>query len=56
MKVDQRITLLKYRSHDVVDDKIYKIYMAKIKTEHEEPLPVRLVVLNNAKQRMSEFH
>ena len=54
-KVDQKINSLKFRTYDIVDEKIYEINMAKRKIVHDEPILVGFTVLNNGKQRMLEF-
>ena len=54
-KVDQKINSPKFRSYDIVDEKIYEINMAKRKIVHDEPILVGFTVLNNGKQRMLEF-
>ena len=48
-KVDQKINSPKFRTYDIVDEKIYEIKMAK-KTVHDEPILVGFTVLNNGKQ------
>ena len=54
-KFDQKINSPKFRSYDIVDEKIYEINMAKRKIVHDEPILVGFTVLNNGKQRMLEF-
>ena len=54
-KVDQKFNSPKFRTYDIVDEKIYKINIAKRKIVHDEPILVGFTVLNNRKQRMLEF-
>ena len=50
-KVDQKINSPKFRTYDIVDEKIYKINMAKRTIMHDEPILVGFTVLNNGKQK-----
>ena len=54
-KVDQKINSPKFRTYDIVDEKVYEINMAKRKIVHDEPFLVGFTVLNNGKQRILEF-
>ena len=51
-KVDQKSISPKFRTYDIVDEKINKINMAKRKIVHDEPILVGFTVLKNGKQRM----
>ena len=50
MKVDQKRMSPKFRRDNVLDDKMYKMHMAKKKIVDDEPTFVKFVVLNKAKQ------
>ena len=54
-KVDQKINSPKFRTYDIVDEKIYEINMAKRKIVHDEPILVGFTVLSNGNKECWSF-